>query len=83
MGNRDFPGFPVVFQWLNLTSSAGGMGWIPGRGAKIPHASEPKQKQYCNKFNKDLKMVHTKKIFFNLLKNNLNKYFSKEDIKMV
>ena len=34
---------------------------IPGRGAKIPHASWPKiqknikQKQYCNKFNKDFK----------------------------
>ena len=36
------------------------MGSIPGQGAKIPHASQPKnqnikQKQYCNKFNKDLK----------------------------
>ena len=33
---------------------------IPGQGAKIPHASGPKnqnikQKQYCNKFNKDFK----------------------------
>ena len=34
---------------------------IPGQGAKIPHASRPKnqnikkQKQYCNKFNKDFK----------------------------
>ena len=41
-------------------SSAGGAGSIPGRGAKIPHASQPKnqnikQKQYCNKFNKDFK----------------------------
>ena len=36
-------------------SNAGGAGSIPGRGAKIPHASWPKiqknikQKQYCNK----------------------------------
>ena len=36
----------------------GGVGSIPGRNAKIPHASRPKiqnmkQKQYCNKFNED------------------------------
>ena len=41
-------------------SSAGGAGSIPGQGAKIPHASRPKnqtikQKQYCNEFNKDFK----------------------------
>ena len=41
-------------------SNAGGAGLIPGWGAKIPHASQPenqniKQKQYCNKFNKDFK----------------------------
>ena len=41
-------------------SSAGGAGSIPGRGAKIPHASQPKnqnikQKHHCKKFNKDLK----------------------------
>ena len=41
-------------------SSAGGMGLIPNRGAKIPHAFQPKkqnikQKQYNNKFNKDFK----------------------------
>ena len=39
-------------------SNAGGEGSIPGWGTKIPHASWPKnqnikQKQYCNKFNKD------------------------------
>ena len=43
-----------------LPSNAGGVDSIPGRGAKIPHASWPKsqnikQKQYCNKFNKDFK----------------------------
>ena len=54
---RDFPGGPVV---KTLPPSAGGVGSIPGRGAKIPHALPPKnqnikQKQYCNKFNKDFK----------------------------
>ena len=43
-----------------LLSNAGGEGSIPGWGAKIPHASWPKnqnikQKQYCKKFNKDFK----------------------------
>ena len=43
-----------------LPSDAGGAGSIPGQGAKIPHASWPKNqnikpKQYCNKFNKDFK----------------------------
>ena len=51
---RDFPGGPVV---KNPPSNAGGAGLIPGQGAKIPHASGPKnqnikQKQYCNKFNR-------------------------------
>ena len=41
-------------------SSAGVAGSIPGWGAKIPHAlwsknQNTKQKQYCNKFNKDVK----------------------------
>ena len=41
-------------------SSAGGAGSIPGRGAKIRHAwqsknKKVKQKQYCSKFNKDFK----------------------------
>ena len=54
---RDFPGSPVV---ETSPSNAGCVGLIPGRGAKIPHASRPKnqnikQKQYCNKFNKDFK----------------------------
>ena len=64
---EDFPGGPVV---KTSPSNAGGVGLIPGRGAKIPHASWPKnrnikQKQYCNKFNKDLKNgPHQKKKFF-------------------
>ena len=41
-------------------SNARGVGFIPGQGAKIPHSSWPKnqnikQKQYCNKCNKDFK----------------------------
>ena len=63
-----FPGAPVV---RTSSSKAGDMGSIPGEGAKIPHASWPKnwnikQKQYCRKFNKDFKkMVHIKKILKN------------------
>ena len=54
---RDFPGGPVV---KTSPSNAGSAGLIPGQGAKILHALRPKnqnikQKQYCNKFNKDLK----------------------------
>ena len=50
-----------------LPSNAGSVGSIPGRGAKIPHASWPKsqnikQKQYCNKFNKDFKSGPHQKI---------------------
>ena len=50
-----------------LPSNTGGAGSIPGWGAKIPHASQPKnqknikQKQYCNKFNKDFKKRSTSK----------------------
>ena len=41
-------------------SDAEGVVSMPGCGAKIPHASRPKnqnieQKHYCNKFNKDFK----------------------------
>ena len=44
-------------------SKAGGLGLIPGQGTDIPHALRPKnqnikQKQYCNRFNKDFKMIH-------------------------
>ena len=53
----DFPGGPLV---KTSPSNAGGAGSIPGLGAKIPHALRPKnqnikQKQYCDKFNKDFK----------------------------
>ena len=41
----------------NLPSIARGGSSIPDQGAKIPHTLRPKkkQKQYCSKFNKDLK----------------------------
>ena len=53
----DFPGGPVV---KTLPSNAGAVSSIPGRAAKIPHASQPKkqnikQKQCCNEFKKDFK----------------------------
>ena len=56
-------------------SSAGGVGSIPGLGTKIPHASWPKnqnikQKQHCNKFNRDFKNGPHQK---NLLKNKNKK----------
>ena len=47
--------------------NAGGTCSIPGWGAKIPYALQPesqntKQKQHCNKFNKDFKNYsHQKK----------------------
>ena len=42
-GIWDFPGTPVV---KTSSSIAGGVGLIPGWGAKIPHASWPKTKKY-------------------------------------
>jgi len=51
-------------------SNAGGADLIPDqKGAgrvTIPHASQPKpqnikQKQYCNRFSKDFKMIHIKR----------------------
>ena len=38
-----FPGDAVV---KNLPASAGGTGSIPGQGAKIPHASQPKNQKH-------------------------------------
>ena len=64
----NLPGGPVV----NTSSSkARGVGSIPGWGDKIPGwgarswSNEPdiKQKQYCNKFNKDFKNGPHQKIF--------------------
>ena len=58
---RHFSGGPVV---KASPSNARGAGSIPGRGAKIPHASWPKnqnikQRQYGNKFSKDFKKWST------------------------
>ena len=49
-------------------SNAGGAGLIPGRGANIPHAlgqktKNIKQKQYCNKINKDFKKNIKQKLY--------------------
>ena len=57
MNLGDFPCGSVV---RALPSSVGDAGSISGQGARTPHASQPekqniKQKQYCNKFNKDFK----------------------------
>ena len=58
---RNSPGGPVV---ETSASGAGGSDLIPGQRAKIPQALRPKkkkknqnikQKQYCNRFNKDFK----------------------------
>ena len=53
-------------------SNGGCAGSFPGRRAKIPHAAGPKkqnikQKQHCNKFNKDFESGPHKK---NLKKKN-------------
>ena len=48
-------------------SNTGHAGSIPGWGARIPHAwGQKKQKQYCNKVNRDLK-------FFSLVTYSNNK----------
>ena len=61
--NWDFPGGPVV---KTLPSSAGGVGLIPGQGAKIPQASWPKsnvnsRSNIVTNSTKTFKMVHIKK----------------------
>ena len=43
---RDFPGSSVV---NTSPTNAGGVGSIPGRGAKIPHASRPKNQNIKQK----------------------------------
>ena len=53
----------LVVQLLRLSSSAGRVGSIPGQIANAlwPKTQNIKQKQYCNKFNKDFKKLHIKK----------------------
>ena len=59
--NQQPLGTSLVVQWLRLhLPMKRGVGSIPGWGVKIPHAlwlkkQNIKQKQYCNKFNKELK----------------------------
>ena len=71
----EFPGSPVVR--TSPSSVCGDADLTPGWGARIPHASEPKkqnikQKQYCNKFNKDFKNgLHQRKNLKNKTKQNL------------
>ena len=45
-----------------LPSNAGGMGSIPGQGAKIPHASWPKKTKHKKKERKKLKKEEIKKV---------------------
>ena len=58
--------------WASASpSNAGGMGLIPGPGAMIPHASWPKkqnikQKQQCNKINKNFKNDPYQKKFYKI-----------------
>ena len=68
----DFLGGPVV---RILPSNAGGGCLIPGRGAKIPYATQPKhqnikQTQFCNGFKKDFKNgPHQKKKEYFIIEN--------------
>ena len=71
-------GTSLVVQWLKLHLPMQGvwvqsLGGIPIQGTKIPHASwpkKPKQKQHCNKFNKDFKNGPHQKNKCLSLKNN-------------
>ena len=62
-------------QWLRLYLLIQGYRFNPGWGAKIPHASQPKNQKHKNRSNivtnskKTLKTVHVKKKKF-LTKNN-------------
>ena len=58
--NNHFLGPPCGPMVGTSPSSAGGVGSTPGQGVKIPHTLGPKnqntkQRQYCNKFNRDFK----------------------------
>ena len=59
----DFLGSPVA---KTSPFNTGFMDSIPDQGAQDalqPKSQNIKQEQYCNKFNKTLKMVHIKKIY--------------------
>ena len=60
---KDFPGGPVD---KTLPSNAGVPVWSLAGELKIPHTLQPKnqkikEKQYCNKFSKDLRKEKKKK----------------------
>ena len=72
-----------------LSFNAGGTSSTPGRGAWIPQAKKKKkkttpshktEKQYCNKFNKDLKMDHTEKILTKKTRHYLPEEAGKEKL---
>ena len=69
------PGTSLVVQWLRPTSKAEGTGLIPGQGAKVPCAFQPKNQNIKKKKNNivtnsinTLKMVHIKKKNFKEIK---------------
>ena len=57
MEGRDFPGGPVV---KTPPSNAGAAGSIPGQGAKIPHASQPKHQNIRNIVTNPIKTLKSK-----------------------
>ena len=67
-GPGDFPGGPVV---KTLPSSGEGVGLIPGRGARIPFASWPKN-QKCNIVTNSIKTL--KKMVTSLKKKKMGMY---------
>ena len=73
-------GTSLVVQWLGLClPMQGGAGFIPGWETEIPHAGGPKkqnikQKQYCNKFHKDLKNGPHQKIYIKKKERKISKY---------
>ena len=61
---------------ISRSSAEGDVGSIPGWGAGISHDSRPrsqnvKQKQYCNKFNKDFKNGPHQKIIIIIIQINV------------
>ena len=79
---REFPGGPVV---RTSPNNARGAGENPGQGARISQAPGPKnqdikQKQHCNKVNKDFKngphqkkkILKIKQHFLSTERNELN-----------
>ena len=59
---RDFPGSPVV---RTSFSNAMGVGLIPGKGAGIPCALQPKNKTLENRSNIAINSIKTFKMVYN------------------